>query len=91
MVANIFEDFEPPSKNFLATLLHEPDIDKIYIYAKDPFEAKYQLLINKRERTSLKYLNHSKAFIKYSNCWDDICRNILKNIIQIKSKNILIG
>ena len=21
----------------------EPDIDKIYLYAKDPFEAKYQL------------------------------------------------
>ena len=28
---------------------HEPDI--IYLYAKDPYEAKYQLLINKREIT----------------------------------------
>ena len=25
---------------------HGPDIDKIYSNAKDPFEAKYQLLIN---------------------------------------------
>ena len=24
------------------------DIDKIYLYAKDPFEAKYQFLIKKR-------------------------------------------
>ena len=41
----------------------EPDIDKIYLYAKDPYEAKHQLLINKRESTDLKYLNDSKAFI----------------------------
>ena len=27
---------------------NEPDIDEIYLYAKDPCEAKYQLLINKR-------------------------------------------
>ena len=27
---------------------HEPDIDKMYLYAKDPYEAKYKLLINKR-------------------------------------------
>ena len=29
---------------------HEPDIDKIDLYTKNPFEAKYQLLVNKRER-----------------------------------------
>ena len=28
---------------------HQPDIDKIYLYAKDPYEVKYQFLINKRE------------------------------------------
>ena len=26
-----------------------PDIDKIYLYVKDSFESKYQLLINGRE------------------------------------------
>ena len=26
---------------------HEPDIDKIYLSTKDPYEAKYQFLINK--------------------------------------------
>ena len=38
---------------------------KIYLYANDPFEVKYKLLINKRESTTLKYLNDSKAFTKY--------------------------
>ena len=41
----------------------EPDIDKIYLYTKDPYEAKHQLLNYKRESTDLKYLNDSKAFI----------------------------
>ena len=43
---------------------HEPDIDKIYLYSKDPYIAKYQLLISKRESTGLKYFNYSKAFIE---------------------------
>ena len=54
---------------------HQPDIDKIYFHAKDPYEAKYQLLINKRESTGLKYLNDSKAFIEYSNDMDGIYQN----------------
>ena len=54
--------------NSLFNLINQqPDIDKIYLYAKDPYEAKYQLLINKRESTGLKYLNDSRAFIEYSN------------------------
>ena len=43
----------------------EPNIDKIYFYAKDAYEAKYQFLINKRESTGLKHFNDSKAFIKW--------------------------
>ena len=63
--------------NALLNLINqEPDIERIYLYAKDPYEAKYQLLINKRESTSLKYLNDSKAFIEYSNDMDDIYKNI---------------
>ena len=52
---------------FLNLINHEPDIDQIYVYAKDPNEAKNKLLINKKASTSLKYLNDSKAFIEYSN------------------------
>ena len=55
---------------------HEQDIEKTFLYTRDPYEAKYQLLIKKRESTGLKYLNDSKAFIEYSNNMDDIYRNI---------------
>ena len=55
---------------------NEPDIDKIYLYPKDPYKAKYKLLINKRESTGLKYFNDSEAFIEYSNDMDDIYKNI---------------
>ena len=55
---------------------HEPNIHKMYLYAKDPYEAKYQLLINKRESTGWKYLNEPKAFIGYSNDMDGIYKNI---------------
>ena len=55
---------------------HQPDIDEIYLYAKDPFEAEYQFLINKRETTVLNRFNDSKAFIKYSIVTGDIYKNI---------------
>ena len=55
---------------------HEPDTDKKFLYAKDPYKAKYQMLINKRESAGLKYLNDSKAFIEYSNDMDYIYKNI---------------
>ena len=56
---------------------HKPDIDKIYIYAKDPYEAKYQLLINRRVNIDLKYLNDTKALnFEFSNNMDDIYENI---------------
>ena len=46
------------------------------MYAKDPYEAKYQFLIKKRESTVLKHFNDSKAIIEYSNDMDDIYKNI---------------
>ena len=48
------------------------------MHAKDPYEAKYQLLINKRESASIKHFNESIAFFKYSNDMDDINKNIYK-------------
>ena len=48
--------------NALLTLMNnQPDIDKIYLYAKDPYEAKYQFLINKREITGLKHLQDARC------------------------------
>ena len=44
---------------------NQPDIDKIYLYAKDLYEAKYQNLINKREKVGLKHYDDPKGFIEY--------------------------
>ena len=63
--------------NTLLNLINnEPDIDKIYLHAKDPYEDKYQFSINKRESTGLKHFNHPKAFIEYSNDIQDFYKNI---------------
>ena len=55
---------------------HQLNIDRIYLYVKDSYEAKYKLLFKKRESTGLKHLNESKAFIEHSNDMDDIHKNI---------------
>ena len=46
------------------------------MYAKDPYEAKYQFLINKKESTRIKYFHDTKAFIEYSNDLQDVYKNI---------------
>ena len=61
----------------------QPDIDKNYLYAKDPYEAKYQFLINKRESKGLKHFNDSKAFVEYS-MTGMVVINTLKKTTQIK-------
>ena len=63
--------------NALLNLINnQPDIDKIYLYAKDPYEAKNKFLINKSESTGLKHFNDPKAFIQYSNNIQDVYKNI---------------
>ena len=46
------------------------------MYAKDPYEAKYQYLINKREGVGINHFNDPKAFIEYSNDMQDVYKNI---------------
>ena len=46
------------------------------MYAKDPYEAKYQYLINKRESVGINHFNDPKAFIEYSNDMHDVYKNI---------------
>ena len=63
--------------NILVNLINnQPDIDKIYLYAKDPYESKYQYLINKRESVGINHFNDPKAFIDYSNDMHDVYKNI---------------
>ena len=55
---------------------NQPDIDKIYLYAKDPYEPKYQYLINKCKKVGLSHYDNSKAFMEYSNDMQDVYKNI---------------
>ena len=64
------------TNGLLNLINNQPDIAKIYLYAKDPYETKHQFLINKRESTGLKHFNNPKAFIEYSNNMQDVYKNI---------------
>ena len=64
------------TNTLLNLIKNQLDIDKIYLYAKDPFEDKYQFLIKKRENTGIKHFNDPKAFIEYSNDMHDVYKNI---------------
>ena len=76
--------------NALLNLINNhPDIDKIYLYAKDPNEKKYQYLINKREKLGLDHFNDAKAFMEYSNDMQDVFKNI-EEYNPIKKRKVLI-
>ena len=63
---------------------HEPDIDKIYLYGKDQYETKYQLLINKRESTQASsILMIQKLLLNTQMIW-----MIFIKILMIQTKNI---
>ena len=43
--------------NTLLNLINnQPDIDKIYLFAKDSYETKYQYVISKREKSRIRSL-----------------------------------
>ena len=66
--------------NALLNLIKEQEsdnlINKIYLYAKDLSEPKYQFFIKKREDVGIKYLNDPRAFIEYSVYMNDVYNNI---------------
>ena len=75
--------------NALLNLIdNQRDIDKIYLYANDPYEKKYQYLINKREKVGLNHFNDPKAFMEYSNDMQDVHKNI-EDHNPIKKRKIL--
>ena len=76
--------------NTLLNLINEQkDIDKIYLYAKDLSESKYEYLIKNRENAGIKHVNNPKAFIKCTNTMDDIYENI-GDYNPSRRRNILI-
>ena len=75
------------------TLLHLINnfhpVDKIYFYAKDTDEKKYQYLINKREQAGIKNLNDPHAFIEYLSDMNDVLEDI-NNYNKNRDKKVLI-
>ena len=64
--------------------------DKIYLYAKDLDEPKYEFLIKKRENAGIKNLNYPSAFIEYSNTMDDVYKNIDDYNLKRKRKVLIV-
>ena len=83
----------PSASGKTNTLLHLINnfhpIDKIYLYAKDTDEKKYQYLISKREQAGIKNLNDPHAFIKYSSDMNDLLDDI-NNYNKNRDKKVLI-
>ena len=79
--------------NALIDLINEQDyhdvIDKIYLYARDLNEPKYEYLIKKREDTGIKHLDNPNAFIVCSNTMDDVYEDI-DNYKPKRDKKVLI-
>ena len=74
--------------NALINLINEPNnIDKIYLFARDFSEPKYEYLIKKREDMGIKHVNNTNAFIECSNTMDDIYENINDHNPRRKRKN----
>ena len=66
--------------NALLTLIQKQNnnnpTDKIYLYAKNLIEPKYQIWIEKRENAGIKNYNDPSGFIEYSNTMHDVFSNI---------------
>ena len=83
----IIDGSETGKTNVLLNLIkhQRPDINKIYLYTKDPFESKYQLLINEREKVANEKLkkNQRHSFI--------IHKQLMMFIKTCKKRRVLIA
>ena len=61
--------------NLLLNLIPTRHWQNIFVY-KNPYEAKYQYLINKREGVGINHFNDPEVFIDYSNDMHDVYKNI---------------
>ena len=74
--------------NALLNLIKEQDgIDKIYLYAKDLSDPKYEFSIKEHEDAGIKHLNDLNAFIECSNAMNDVYEDLMITIKQ-KKKNL---
>ena len=78
-------------KNTLLNLINiQPDIDKIYLYAKDPYESKYRFSIKKGKSIGLKHFDDPKAFIEYSNDMQGVYKNIDEHNVDKECKILIV-
>ena len=74
--------------NALLNLIKEQiDLDKIYLYAKDLSEPKYEFLIKMRENSGIKHLNCPNALTECSNTIDEVSRILMITIQAEKEKS----
>ena len=64
------------TNTLLNLISQQDDIDKIYSYAKDLSEPKYEHLLKKREDEGTKHFSDPNAFIECSNTMDGFHENI---------------
>ena len=64
------------TNTLLNLISQQHDINKIYLYAKELSEPKYEYLIKKREDAGIKHLEDPNAFIECSNTMNDVYENI---------------
>ena len=62
----------------------------MYLYTKDPYEAKHQFLIKKRESIGLKKFNDPKSLIEYSNDMQDVYKNINEHNTDKEHKILIV-
>ena len=60
------------------------------MYSKYPYKARYQYLINIREKVGLKRFNDPKAFIEYSNDMCDVYKTIDEYNIDKEHKILIV-
>ena len=60
------------------------------MYAKDPYEAKYQYLINIREKVGIDHYDDLTAYIEYLNDMHDVYANIDEYNPDIENKILIV-
>ena len=76
--------------NTLINIINEQNyVDKIYLYAKDLIDPKYEYLLKKRKDVGIKFVNNSNAFIEYSSAMDGVYE-IINNYKPNRKRTFLI-
>ena len=70
--------------------MNKNDIDKIYLYATDLSERKYEYLIKKHEDAEIKHVNNPNAFMECSNLMDNVYENINDDNLIRKRKKLIV-